>query len=65
MDPERLKQLKEAIRQQKLRDRPRWEYTTLTWNSSLSELDELGSDGWELVTINADSMYVFKRQLID
>lgn len=64
MDPTQLKELKEAVRQQKLRDRPRWEYTLLPLKAPLAELDTLGKDGWELVATNAYSEYVFKRQLI-
>lgn len=37
-----------------------WEYAILA-NCTNMELNEMGLKGWELVTIKADTWWVFKR----
>ena len=42
--------------------RIKWEYTSISVNSTDKQLSELGADGWELVTaVNQD--FIFKRPI--
>ena len=42
----------------------KWEYLERC-NPSIKVLNELGEQGWELVAINPNNWYIFKRQIIE
>jgi len=56
-----VESFKRAVASDRARRLPRWDYTFLPVGATLTEMEELGAQGWELVTATSQHFY-FKRQ---